>query len=237
MKKDLENSITSGNLILSEYGEVIFHSRNQFELKLDYSVNPENDRSDFKLDTYIFIPHSFRVNKQTYTKEKFYQDMQVYIRFKPILISLKELINPKNNLSPLHRSLNQLNMIIAGDSTTTRVDKIIHELKTLAVIVEKVISNHIGSILELLSKYPITPQNLTDAYKQTEILVEQIKEFNHVFRNKRDQFFSQFVSIEVKETFDYVLEYMNIFTYRKLTSFLGFLEENEYQDNKLSKMA
>lgn len=234
MVKTLENSITSGSLKLSDFGEITIHNNNLFELKLDYSVDPQNDQSDFKLDTYFFIPHSFRIDKINYTKNNFYEDMQVYIRFKPILISLKELINPNNDLSPIYRAIDQLNAIIAGDNTTVRIDTIIHELKTLAVIVQTVISNHIESIYSLISTEPVTLQNITDAYKQSEILIEQINEFNHVFRNKRDQFFSQFVPIEVKETFDYVLEYIFVYTYRSMTNFLKYLIENQYKDEKIS---
>ena len=120
---------TDSNLKLQDYGEIALHSKNQFELRLDYSVDPQDDETKFELESYFFIPQSFRVNQQNYSKERFYEDMQVYIRFNPVLMTLQEIINPKNIISPLNRAVKLLKGIFGGDTSVDTLTQIIHEFR------------------------------------------------------------------------------------------------------------
>ena len=220
---------------LHDYGEITLHSKNQFELRLDYSVDPHDDETKFELESYFFIPQSFRITPQNYSKERFYEDMQVYIRFNPVLITLQELINPKNEISPLNRAMQLLKGIFAGDASTESVANIIHELKMLAIIVTASVNKHTELIRSLLQIDNITNQDLIDTNKQAIGFLNQVEAFNFTFRKNRNEFLTPFTPIELKETFDFVLEYISIFLQYELTKTLTFLtKENPLTDSLLT---
>ncbi|MHA1977627.1 MAG: hypothetical protein ACW98I_12040 [Candidatus Hodarchaeales archaeon] len=212
-------------LRLRDYGEITLHSKNQFELRLDYSVDPQDEETKFELESYFFIPQSFRISSLNYSKERFYEDMQVYIRFNPVLITLKELINPKNMISPLNRAIDLLGQIFSGDTSTEIVPNIIHELKMLAVIVTASVKKHTELVCSLLQVESLTSQNLLDTKKQTREYLKQLQAFNFTFQKKRKEFITPFTPIELKETFDFVLEYISIFIQQELTRMLTFITQ------------
>ncbi|MFX0064711.1 MAG: hypothetical protein ACFFC7_21265 [Candidatus Hermodarchaeota archaeon] len=111
------------------------HNRNQFDLRIDYHVNPKAESSRFKVEMYFFIPRSFHINARTYTKDKFFEDMQAYIRFIPIAISLDKIIDRHNAISPLKRALDLLEDLHEGDNSQKTSERAVHELKMLSNIV------------------------------------------------------------------------------------------------------
>lgn len=72
---------------------VKIHDRFQIEIKLNYSVKQEQKSTDYTIDSYLFIPNSLDINKESYQKEQFYQDLQAYIRFKTPTVPLVQFLN------------------------------------------------------------------------------------------------------------------------------------------------
>ena len=64
---DDEYSTDFGNWAISR------HSISQFELRIDYHVDPESKDSQVKLESYFFIPESFRIIESHSSKIKFYK--------------------------------------------------------------------------------------------------------------------------------------------------------------------
>jgi hypothetical protein len=89
-----------GDLIDSRIG---VHDDNQFEVKLDYSIDASARRSRYVIETYLFVPRSLGLDPHTYHREQFYGDIQAYIRFKTPKVSLRALLDPDNEASPLLR--------------------------------------------------------------------------------------------------------------------------------------
>ena len=123
-------------------GRVFVHDRYQFETKLSYNLDPSLKTNDYKVSMYMFIPKALDVNKHTYPKQQFFQDIRTFIRFQSPKISLKKLIEKDNVISPF----NQLQQLIA---TTKDGEKIIHEMKLLAGIIK---SNMKSEIFSMRSK-------------------------------------------------------------------------------------
>jgi len=69
---------------------ITIHDKYQFELKLGYFANKKKP-AKYSLEMYFFIPKSLDINQHTYTKEEFYKDIQIYIRFKTPEYTLKEI--------------------------------------------------------------------------------------------------------------------------------------------------
>ncbi len=77
------------------------HDKYQFEIKLGYQLEKEKPVTSYDVETYIFLPKSLGIHKQSYSKQQFYKDLRTYIRFKAPAVSIEELANEKIN--PLKR--------------------------------------------------------------------------------------------------------------------------------------
>lgn len=82
------------------------HGRYALEIKSRYILQlpPENRRNClYDIDIYFFLPHSFNINPVTYEKERFNEDLKLYLRFDTPGITIHELLNNKSEISPLAR--------------------------------------------------------------------------------------------------------------------------------------
>lgn len=211
---------------LASKWEMSIHNDNQFELFIDYKVNPEDIKSRFRLESYFFVPLSFRINEKTYPKERFYEDMQVYIRFKTILISLKKLYDPKNEISPWIRALNLVDKIRSGDISQITLKLIMHELKMTANIASNVVINEISSI-EKSFTLNSSVQLFTDCSTRLKALTHNVQMFERILLGKREIFQSAIFPDEVRQTFDFLIEYFSLVVQRELTRILIVLEEHQ----------
>ena len=65
--------------------------------------------SDYRVLTYLFIPNSLNINKQTYKSTQFYKDIRVNIRYNTPEFTLDQLLNDKNSpLSSIQSILNKI---------------------------------------------------------------------------------------------------------------------------------
>lgn len=85
------------------------HGNYSLELKIRYLINRrERQRKNyFDIKLYLFFPHSFNINPNSYPKEHFYEDQKLYLRFNTPVFSLDELLNEEN--SPFVRTRSILN--------------------------------------------------------------------------------------------------------------------------------
>lgn len=78
------------------------HDRYSLEFKIGFSRdNKEQQKSDFKMDTWVFIPDTLGINASTYSKESFYRDFRTMVRLITPNFTLEQIAD-KNNL-PLSR--------------------------------------------------------------------------------------------------------------------------------------
>src|SRR5574344_2045106 len=56
------------------------HDQYSLELKVGYTARQGLPKSDFVMNTWIFIPDSLDINRRTYPKELFYRDMRSNMR-------------------------------------------------------------------------------------------------------------------------------------------------------------
>ncbi|MBI4215530.1 MAG: hypothetical protein HY602_02295, partial [Parcubacteria group bacterium] len=84
-------------------GKVRQHDKYQMEFKLDYSPLPSLEYNRYSIELYFFVPKSLLIDRDTYKREEFYDDMASLIRYKTPHISIKELGNFESKTSPLAR--------------------------------------------------------------------------------------------------------------------------------------
>lgn len=80
------------------------HDKFQFEIKIGYDLNRDEKKTIFDIDSYFFFPNNLGVNRETYSRTDFFNDMQVYIRFKTPAFLLEDLAKKENEIYTYLRS-------------------------------------------------------------------------------------------------------------------------------------
>lgn len=123
------------------------HDDNQFEVKLDYTIDATARRSRYVIETYLFVPRSLGIDADTYRHEHFYSDIQAYIRFKTPCVSLRALADEGNDASPLNRMLQRMPDI--GDDEVVDVDGPLgHEVRLLGCVVRVCVRDQVQALCE-----------------------------------------------------------------------------------------
>ncbi len=119
---------------------VTIHDKYQFEIKVWYKLEDGPKRPWYKLETYFFLPQSLGVNRNTYSKHEFYNDMQSYIRFKTPSLPLRNIVNgPENPWDRLKNSIEQLSAV-QNKQTITAYKR---QIKMFCSILKSALRDHV----------------------------------------------------------------------------------------------
>lgn len=126
------------------------HDRYTLEFKIGFSRDSKEEESDFKMDTWVFIPDTLGINQSTYTKESFYRDFRTMVRLITPSFSLDDIANP--NKLPLSRL--EKWCIIIGKPTTpqkqARHEKMYeHQIKMFCSIVRSALRDEAFRIYKI----------------------------------------------------------------------------------------
>lgn len=77
---------------------ITIHDQFQFEIKWAYKFHTEKKSSTYNIESYFFIPQNFGINKISYTKYDFYNDLRTYIRFKTPTVLLQSIADGPKSL-------------------------------------------------------------------------------------------------------------------------------------------
>lgn len=197
------------------------HDSNQFEVKLDYSINPKARKNRYSIEVYFFVPRSLGINSYTYSKEQFYSDIQAYIRFKTPSVSLSSLADPKNELSPLQRIESTLGLALRDLRDSAPLDSISHELRMLGCLVRANIRDRVAA---LSAKMRALRGHVHERATVVEDLRAEIKgllcELDDVikcFRGMRSRFADPVLPLWIREVYLYVDEFISLVTETHLT--------------------
>ncbi|MFW9996366.1 MAG: hypothetical protein ACFFD4_30265, partial [Candidatus Odinarchaeota archaeon] len=184
--------------------EISLHNKNQFELQMDYRVNPKVARSRYKIETYFFMPSSFRITPVEYTKDKFYEEIKAYIRFRTKLMSFQEIIDTKNDTSPLTRVAVLLSQLFEGDVSESNILNIAYELKMLANVSTNYLANEVSTIINFLkvSRLTSTDQGFFEAEQRIKVLLAGIKSFRRNFLEMEKPITNSLVPKDVKQSYE-----------------------------------
>ena len=113
------------------------HDLYNFESKIDYTLETtEKKETMYLLATYLFIPNSLHINKDSYSREQFFSDINNYIRFKTPKMTIDGIIDERNELSPMNIILKGLKDVEYGNSSKDLLTKIQRELCLNASIIK-----------------------------------------------------------------------------------------------------
>ena len=105
------------------------HSSRHLETKLILPI-PETKRYEREIHYYLFSPPQLYVNKNTYTEERLLHKFQSHGRYSSPEITLEELLDMNNKLSPL-TILKRYTDDLVKDVTSVPERNVIHELQTV----------------------------------------------------------------------------------------------------------
>jgi len=207
------------------------HDLYNFESKIDYTLEiTEKKKTSYLLATYFFIPSSLQINKDSYSKEQFFSDINNRIRFKTPKMSIEGILDEQNELSPMNTILKSLKDIEYGNTDTDIVTKIQRELCLLADIIKVSLRDQFNYIQncynELKIQYHIP--NMINSYLE---LIKKLQLKLELIGNK--VLLTQ-IPIKLREAFQFADEYISLQIEKWLTRFLKVFEDKVNQEIKTS---
>ncbi len=207
------------------------HDLYNFESKIDYKMEiTEKKKTSYLLDTYFFIPSSLQINKDSYSKEQFFSDINNRIRFKTPKMPIEGILDKKNDLSPINVILKALKDIEYGRSNTETITKIQRELCLLADITKVSLRDQFkymqNNYNEFNKKYNIS--DLLNSY------LESIKKLQKKLELIGNKILNSQVPVKSREAFRFADEYISLQIERWLTRFLKAFEDKFTNETKIS---
>jgi len=212
---------------MAEFLEQLFESeirqrdKYQFEIKSDHAPLPHEKEYHHTTEFYFFIPAALQITPSTYTRENFYQDQTHYIRFKTPSLSLKELLNTKNEGSP-----------IAKIAHLTDPHEICEELKLFGNMVRSNIRDRIRKQVVHIHKNP-TEEIFLEVDRELEKLVREIQEIRTFFHQYPDTIPLIREIKQISETFQYIDEYFSLILDLYLTGLFQELKKQPHEFHTL----
>ena len=145
--------------------------QHQFEIKLHYPISRKSARAIYNLESYIFVPRSLEIDRSSYSKAKFYDDLQTHIRFKTPTVSLTSIAESLD--SPLFK-LETSALSLQEQGNEANVATFEYRLKLFCCILQHSLSDQIAFITDvkdadhcgrLVQQYLRATTAVIDAYR------------------------------------------------------------------------
>ena len=109
--------------------DIRIHSSRHLEVKITYPI-PNHDSYEKDIDYFIFSPPQLNVSSHVIQRDAMLRKFQAHARYSSPEITIDELLDPSNTISPLYLIELYAHQIIVGSS---KVDDeiVIHEIQTL----------------------------------------------------------------------------------------------------------
>ena len=150
------------------------HDKYQFEIKLGYASEGNKKAASYDVETYIFLPNSLGINRYSYKKEDFYNDIQGYVRLKTPTVLLKNIVSGES--SPLEKLRTSFNQLILKANKRTR-SNYEYGIKMFCCILKSAIRDHVYFLS--------TKENLRDIEDLIIKYIKNIQEITLHFRELR----------------------------------------------------
>lgn len=120
------------------------HDQFSIEFKVGFSGTEGVKVDHFDVNSWIFIPNGLDINKQTYTKERFYADMKSNVRLLTPAFTLKQMLEGEE--APMIHVKKALEALLV-ESTPEHLDEFEFQLKLFASIFKSSIRNESAKIM------------------------------------------------------------------------------------------
>ena len=204
------------------------HDRHRFEIKLDIDLDASL-KSSYEVETYFFVPRALNIGPHNYTKDKFYNSSQRYIRFRIPKISLGKLCDPALTTSPLNRIREDLGKVLSGAGDQALSDKICDEFRLLGCIIRGEIRDYVKVFVEGLATYdaavPAAQRKLFVA-EGLENFLADLKNLETALSSVKAEVSDPAVPLKIRETAAFFDEYVSLILEEYLTSLIEAFRSN-----------
>ena len=166
------------------------HDKFSIEFKVGFSGREGVKVDHFDVNSWIFIPNGLDINKQTYSKERFYADMKSNVRLLTPAFTLQRMLEGED--APILHVKKALEAVVA-ESTQERMDEFEFQLKLFASIFKRSIRNESARIMA----HPDTPDIRRDCVKY----IDDVCHVLQAFRGLRDTIGSEHEELITKMNF------------------------------------
>ena len=119
------------------------HDRYSIELKVGFVTRKKLRMNDFSLAMWFFVPGSLDINRATYPKDMFYQDVKSNIRLITPVYLLREIV--EGPALPL-RNIREAFIQMASNPTRTLISEYEYQIKMFAAIVKSALRDELAHI-------------------------------------------------------------------------------------------
>ena len=184
------------------------HDNYNFESKIDYILDrtPSEKESSYLLEVFLFIPESLQINKESYSKEQFFLDLNNRIRFKTPQMTIQGLLDENNKLSPIYVILKKLKEIEYGQVSHETHIRIEREIRLLACIVKVSLRDQFSFILTFSQKLK-KQGNFTAVFSN---YLDDIEKFESKMNFLRETFSISQIPYKLQEALQYADEYISL---------------------------
>ena len=151
------------------------HDRFSVEFKIGFSGREGVKVDHFDVNSWIFIPNGLDINKQTYSKERFYADMKSNVRLLTPAFTLKQMLEGED--APILHVKKALEAVTA-ESTEEHLNEFEFQLKLFASIFKSSVRNESAQIMA----HPDDPEIRSRCLEY----VDDVKRVLQAFRGLRD---------------------------------------------------
>ena len=198
------------------------HDDHQFEVKVAYPLQRQAAADRYALDMFIFLPREFGVNSASCPVDEFFEDLSSYTRFKTPALSIEEVNDAKNRLSPLTRVQYQLE----SSRQSGQWDQMYlrYELRVLANVVRVQVREGAAAI-RLRARDRASPDRQRTVEAAIDHLLEGLTTTLRRFRELRGAFENPSAPPEMRAVCEAVDEHMSNETERLLLQLMRFLRK------------
>ncbi len=208
-------------------GLVRRHDQYQFEVKLGYDLHRHLPRERYRVDSYFFIPENLDVNEATYSKDQFYRDLLLYIRFRTPDFTLTTLTDAGSDRSPLNGVATRLETA-RQSPTPENHEALDYEMRLLGCVFKNSLRLQARDISTLLGKNKGSPavQDLTQIDALLTEFQVQVKRVSGRFRTLRQNFQDPRITAGVASTFAFTDEYMSLLIEERAHEILQLIQDH-----------
>ena len=206
--------------------KVKIHDKFSFEIKLNYNLDNLNKTALYKINTFIFIPESLDINRNTYEKQDFYNSLKTYIRLKTPVYLMRNIVS--ENDSP-YSKLKQSFVNVINQFSEKSLENYEYYIRMFCSISKSSIRDSVTHIRKsdiddrnmfLIKNFISEVSMIVKKYRNLEniINVSTLSHKNFLIYKFGDEYLSNIVEI-------YLYKFLEIIRKKKLDNFLEIKHE------------
>lgn len=192
------------------------HDKFSLEFKVAYKARRKKTLNKFKLNTWIFVPNSLDINRDTYKREDFYKDLRTNIRLITPVFLLRDIAS--DNGLPLHNLENAMRDM-ASTPSKANVSEYEYQIKMFAAIFKSSLREHLHYLLHAVSSDD-RPKHITLFLNELVLLLD-------TYRGLRDIIKVPTVTKTVFDYFNFADEFLTNLTEKELFGLIKKLKKSD----------